>query len=303
VLFRSLDIRWRIKIWMPLVASLPLLMVYYAIYGLEKTNIILPVFLRSIFNDGERLLYLGPLYYMYMAALCVFSTNTINILAGINGIEGGQSLVIAVSIAIFNIQQILTSDFSTTRETHLNSLYFLLPFIGVCCGYLRHNWFPARVFGGDTFAYFAGMMFAVVSIQGHFTLTVLMFMIPQVFNFVYSCPQLFHFVECPRHRMPVFNSALNKIQASRAPVAKISRIGRLMIRFLELLSLADVNRDKDGVMIDVNNLTLINLVLTKLGPMREDLACMCVLGIQGFMCCMTFGVRWWMGSAFYSLDP
>lgn len=173
-----LDIRWRVKIWMPLVASLPLLMVYYATFGLERTYIVVPVFLRWL-NGGEKLLYLGFVYYLYMVALCVFCTNAINILAGINGIEGGQALVIAVSICSYNIQQITEASYSSTREAHLYSLYFMLPFVGVCIGYLQHNWYPAKVFGGDTFAYFAGMLFSVVAIQSHFTVTVLLFMAPQ----------------------------------------------------------------------------------------------------------------------------
>lgn len=49
------------------------------------------------------LLPTGILYYVYMGMLAVFCTNAINILAGINGIEAGQSLVIAASIIVFNI--------------------------------------------------------------------------------------------------------------------------------------------------------------------------------------------------------
>lgn len=48
----------------------------------------------------------GILYYVYMGMLAVFCTNAINILAGINGIEAGQSLVIAASIIIFNIVEL-----------------------------------------------------------------------------------------------------------------------------------------------------------------------------------------------------
>lgn len=48
----------------------------------------------------------GILYYAYMGMLAVFCTNAINILAGINGIEAGQSLVIAMSIIIFNLVEL-----------------------------------------------------------------------------------------------------------------------------------------------------------------------------------------------------
>lgn len=37
-------------------------------------------------------LYTGPLYYVYMGMLAVFCTNAINILAGVNGLESGQSV-------------------------------------------------------------------------------------------------------------------------------------------------------------------------------------------------------------------
>jgi len=45
----------------------------------------------------------GMLYYVYMGMLAVFCTNAVNIIAGINGIEVGQGLVIACSVAIFDI--------------------------------------------------------------------------------------------------------------------------------------------------------------------------------------------------------
>lgn len=46
------------------------------------------------------------------------------------------------------------------------------------------------------------MTFAVVGILGHFSKTMLLFFIPQAFNFLLSLPQLFLLVECPRHRLP-----------------------------------------------------------------------------------------------------
>ena len=68
--------------------------------------------------------------------------------------------------------------------------------LGPLCSY------PSSVFVGDTFCYFAGMTFAVVGILGHFSKTMLLFFIPQVVNFLYSLPQLFHIIPCPRHRLP-----------------------------------------------------------------------------------------------------
>jgi len=49
---------------------------------------------------------LGILYYVYMSMVAVFCTNAINILAGVNGLEVGQSIVIAASILVFNLIEI-----------------------------------------------------------------------------------------------------------------------------------------------------------------------------------------------------
>jgi len=65
----------------------------------------------------------------------------------------------------------------------------------------KHS-FPSRVFVGDTWCYFAGQVLACAGVLGHFSKTLLLFFIPQVFNFLLSCPQLFGIVPCPRHRVP-----------------------------------------------------------------------------------------------------
>ena len=79
----------------------------------------------------------GVLIYVYMGMLAVFCTNAINILAGVNGVETGQSVIIALSIAVFNIIEISREQFAAK---HLFSLYLILPFIAVSLALLRHNW-------------------------------------------------------------------------------------------------------------------------------------------------------------------
>ncbi|XP_024607603.1 UDP-N-acetylglucosamine--dolichyl-phosphate N-acetylglucosaminephosphotransferase isoform X2 [Neophocaena asiaeorientalis asiaeorientalis] len=166
-----LNLRWRHKLLLPTAASLPLLMVYFTNFG--NTTIVVPKPLRPLLGLH---LDLGILYYVYMGLLAVFCTNAINILAGINGLEAGQSLVISASIIVFNLVE-LEGD---CRDDHVFSLYFMIPFFFTTLGLLYHNWYPSRVFVGDTFCYFAGMTFAVVGILGHFSKTMLLFFMPQV---------------------------------------------------------------------------------------------------------------------------
>ncbi|VDP39789.1 unnamed protein product [Soboliphyme baturini] len=98
-----LDLRWRHKLLFPSIASLPLLMVYAA--NCNSTSFIIPIPLRH-FLPKELFCLLGIFYYIYIGMLAVFCTNSINILAGINGLEAGQSLIIAISIAVFNVIQL-----------------------------------------------------------------------------------------------------------------------------------------------------------------------------------------------------
>ena len=97
---------------------------------------------------------------------------------------------------------------------HLFSALLSLPFIGTTVGILGHNAFPATVFVGDTYCYFAGMTFAVMGILGHFSKTLLLFFLPQIANFLYSLPQLFKVYPCPRHRLPAFDPAIQALRPS-----------------------------------------------------------------------------------------
>ena len=232
----------------------------------------LPTFLQPY--AGRELLDLGALYYVYMAALCIFSPNSINILAGINGIEVSQSIVVAALLVLNDILYLVTPYPHPATDSHLFSLFFLLPFLGVSLALLAHNWYPARVFVGDTYCYFAGMVFAAVSILGHFSKTLILLLLPQIFNFLYSAPQLFRLVPCPRHRLPRFNARTGLLEPSvtvwepeRQPHPLVARALRLLAR-CRLLALVD---DPDtGALRETSNLTLLNLWLVWRGPLRED---------------------------------
>lgn len=126
-----LDLRWRHKLLLPTIASLPLLMVYYV--NFNSTTIILPKIVHNLIATS---IDIGFLYYLYMGMLAVFCTNAINILAGINGLEVGQSLVIASSIIVFNILQIMNNS---VAEKHQLSLYFMLPYLGTTLALWKFN--------------------------------------------------------------------------------------------------------------------------------------------------------------------
>jgi UDP-N-acetylglucosamine--dolichyl-phosphate N-acetylglucosaminephosphotransferase len=247
----------------------------------------------------------GWLFYVYMALMSIFSSNSINILAGINGIEVAQSIVIAVLIV--GNDMLYLSPFTTyphpATDSHLFSLYLLLPFIGVSLALLMHNWYPAKVFVGDTYCYFAGMVFAVVAILGHFSKTLILLLIPQAFNFVYSAPQLFHIVPCPRHRLPHFNARTGLLEPSRVEFTKpLRRPIAESLKVLHRLRMLDVEIDAKGQVVSSSNFTLINLWLVWFGPMREDRLAMGLLAFQFAVGVLGLFVRHRMALLIFTAD-
>ena len=256
-----------------------------------------------------------------MAAIAIFCPNSINIVAGINGLEVGQSIIIASLIILNDVIYLYLSPLAVSSvpffphphpatDSHLFSLYFLLPFLGVSLALFAHNRYPARVFVGDTYCYFAGMIFAIIGILGHFSKTLLLLFIPQIFNFIYSAPQLFHLIPCPRHRLPHFNPRTGLLEPSFTRISKqlpspspINRyfaatiMGPLkLLAKLRLIAMRSTTGFSEDVAVttdynhsngnasgrlksngrgseqvtEISNLTILNLWLVWFGPMRED---------------------------------
>eukprot|EP00035_Acanthoeca_spectabilis_P036934 m.42696 g.42696 ORF g.42696 m.42696 type:complete len:420 (+) comp8351_c0_seq2:2426-3685(+) len=292
-----LNLKWRHKLLLPTVASLPLLVYYFLSYG--STTIVFPVHVRPYIGTTVDL---GVLYYVYMGMLAVFCTNCVNILAGINGVEAGQSLIIAISIVVHNLVQILSK--AEDHANHQLSIHLVLPFVGVTAALLYHNWYPSACFVGDTFCYFGGMTFAVAGILGHFSKMLLLLNIPQVINFVFSIPQLFKFVPCPRHRLPKLNEKTGLLEPSVATFkpTDLSSTGLLIVNTFASLGLTSFRKfeDENGVeLIEVSNYTIINLFLRMLGPTNEGALCTRILMFQVACSCVAFAIRYYLAQLLY----
>ncbi|RLN48631.1 hypothetical protein BBJ28_00004714 [Nothophytophthora sp. Chile5] len=273
------DLRWRHKLLFPPLASLPLLINYAGL-----TAVVLPKPVRFLFekdaalhtllnpivplSDGGEIAELGLFYYLYMGLMAVFCTNAINIYAGVNGLEAGQSFVIGAAVVVQNVVQILLGH--DNENFHYLSLMFMVPYLATTLGLLRHNWYPSRVFVGDTFCYYAGMTFAVSGILGHFSKTLLLFFLPQVLNFLYSLPQLLKIVPCPRHRLPKFNAKTGLLEPSTITPESTR-----------------------------SNYTIINLFLVVFGPMKENRLVLALLAFQVLCCALAFYIRYGLSGYFY----
>ena len=333
-----LDLPWRYKLLLPTVASLPLLAAYTGVTDvtipkqlgwllvdasawppqpslssslpLTQLGKLLEPLLRALgvkLNGVTQLglnIGLGAWYYAYMGLFAVFATNAINIYAGINGLEAGQSAVISLAILTANLMHLKQSP---TDLSHLFSALLALPYLAVNLGLLVFNAYPAQVFVGDTFCYFAGMTFAVNGILGHMAWTLPFFFLPQMVNFVYSLPQLFKVYPCPRHRLPDFDPALGLLRPSSfelpaiAPPApggsggggggerdggarSASSARRRQGRGAAEAASAEAPPPAASAQRRMYNMTLINLVLRVTGPLHERTATNLLLALQAVCC-------------------
>lgn len=161
------------------------------------------------------------------------------------------------------------------------------------------------------------MTFAVMAILGHFSKSLLLFFIPQVFNFVYSLPQLFKVVPCPRHRMPDFDPTTNclrpstyaiepkievppEAQASQNTVSQgASSTGTLHRRKGPAVASNASKALAVSAPVVRDNMTLINLVLRLTGPLHERTTTNLLLLLQIICCVLGLLLRYYWSPQVY----
>lgn len=309
----TLELKWRYKLFLPTLASLPLLLSYSGsttMYLPSPLNKLLITF-NELTNKDEltllgkfvnffvvvdlnghgNIIELGSYFLLFMGLQAVFCTNSINILAGINGLESGQSFVIGASLLFFKLYELVNFlDNNSLDNIDINlitnsvvknsifTLLILLPFLSTTFSLLRYNWYPSKVFVGDTYCYFAGMTYAVIGIHSHYSKTILLLFIPQIINFLLSVPQLFKIIPCPRHRLPTYNIKTKKLNYSVFACKK------------EEYKLFKLRRNDEFC----PNYTLLNLVLIIFGPMTEKQLSTLLWIIQLLFSILAFYIRYYL---------
>jgi len=114
-------------------------------------------------------LYFGWFGYILAVLFIVAAINAINFIDGIDGLAAGTSSIYftAISIIALTLNKIGGLDIS---------LCILL--LGATSGVLVYNFYPAKIFLGDTGSMFLGYMIAVIALLGFKTATVTSLIIP-----------------------------------------------------------------------------------------------------------------------------
>ena len=138
------------------MASIPLIAI-----NAGKNSISLPFF--GIVNLG--LIY--PLVFIPIGVMG--ATTTYNFLAGFNGLEAGNGVLILFSLAIVAL---------FTGNSWLSIITLCM--VASLFAFLIFNFYPAKIFPGDSLTYAVGGLIAAMSILGNFEKIAVFFFIPYI---------------------------------------------------------------------------------------------------------------------------
>jgi len=74
-----------------------------------------------------------------------------------------------------------------------------------------------------------------------------------------------------------------------------------VLKVYKLFGLVKINEIEDENLIEINNFTLMNLLLLKFGPMHEQTLAILVIFIQILSSCLAFFVRYRLVHFFYEV--
>ncbi|MDO8624520.1 MAG: hypothetical protein Q7R47_00400, partial [Candidatus Diapherotrites archaeon] len=105
---------------------------------------------------------LGPVDFGLAYALVLIpigvtgATNATNMLAGLNGLEAGLGVVLSATMLLLSV---LTNQ--------PEAAVICAAMLGALVGFLKYNWFPAKIFPGDATTLMIGASMAVAVILGN----------------------------------------------------------------------------------------------------------------------------------------
>jgi len=126
---------------------------------------------------------LGLLYPLFVVPLIlIFTSNTFNMLAGYNGLEAGMGIIILFVLGFFAWQIEGLSVYAMLAAIMIMSLLAFLIF----------NWYPARIFPGDSLTYMVGALIGTIAILTNQDKVLLILFIPYYFELILFLRMIFH---------------------------------------------------------------------------------------------------------------
>jgi UDP-GlcNAc:undecaprenyl-phosphate GlcNAc-1-phosphate transferase len=123
--------------------------------------VLMGVQLTWISVPGQGIVSLEPNLAVTVSVLLIVGMiNAVNFVDGLDGLAAGMVAIAASCFFVYAYRLQDGYDISTIVPAAMVSVIL----IGVCLGFLCHNWSPARIFMGDSGSMMIGMLLAVITI-------------------------------------------------------------------------------------------------------------------------------------------
>ena len=146
------DDRWSVSPGLKFAFQLLVALVAVVVFGFVIRYFGLP---GSGPNGGARVVDLGwfavPVSLFWLLGM----QNTVNFLDGVDGLAAGVVVIVALTLLI-----------AAAGKDQIEVVQLAGALAGTCAGFLLFNFYPARIFMGDSGSHFLGAALAVISILG-----------------------------------------------------------------------------------------------------------------------------------------
>lgn len=216
--------------------------------GLNKKIRIILMFFAAfplmVINAGQSTMMginFGILYPLLIIPIgIVGASTTYNFLAGYNGLEASQGILIFIGLAI------------ATYLTNNTWLSLISLTIVICLlGFLFWNWNPAKVFPGDSLTYTIGGLIAIIAILGNIEKIAIFFFIPYILETILKS----------RGKLKKESFAkINSDNSLEMPYEKIYGLEHLMIKLLKKVKKSKKVYETD-VVLSINFFQIIIIII------------------------------------------
>ncbi len=154
-----------IKPLLTLPAAIPLMVI-----SAGETTMVIPLIGKVPF---------GIFYPLLLIPIgMVGASNAVNLLAGFNGLEAGMGIIYFLGLGIFGLLH------RSAGTDILNGSVIFLTAFAALAGFIKYNWYPAKILPGDSLTYLLGSTVAGGVIVGNMERSGILVMLPFIIEFL-----------------------------------------------------------------------------------------------------------------------
>ena len=181
------DDRWGMRAWLKFGIQIVAAGIAVA-SGFEISHFTEPFTFTTFFLPGW-------LAWLFTVLWIVGITNAINLVDGLDGLASGVGALVGATLLVIALQggQVL-------------GVCIAVALVGALVGFLPYNFWPAKIFLGDTGSLFTGYVLSLLALDGYRTLSLVTFVVPLLALAVPIIDTLLSIVRRVRKRMPIFSA-------------------------------------------------------------------------------------------------